>query len=128
MQNVADIVTNSEKTIREENFLLKHKYPINSLVEISLGEDDIESIDGMVQGLRLFVISHDRDCDGTPLYSLYSASLEEYQRNVSAMSDLGELYQLENPDKFGEFVSRMGVQNGWGEDSLKLISLPPERQ
>jgi hypothetical protein len=40
-----------------DNCEMEHKFPIGSLVEIR-------------NGVRLFVIMHTRDCDGTPLYVL----------------------------------------------------------
>jgi hypothetical protein len=62
--NIADL-TNPEtgKTYREENEALSHNIPLGTLVEVVSEEPD-------QNGLRLFVVSHDRDCDGTPLYSL----------------------------------------------------------
>jgi hypothetical protein len=58
MQNVADI-TNPEsgKTYREENNSLKHKIPVGTLVKV----DDT---------FYAKVFSHNRDCDGTPLYTV----------------------------------------------------------
>ena len=58
MMNVADLKNpDTGETYREGNNALKHTFPIGSLVEIE-------------SGARLFVVSHSRDCDGTPLYSL----------------------------------------------------------
>lgn len=56
-------LTESGKTIRENNLELNHDIPLGTLVEI-----DCDYIDE--HGLRLFVGGHGRDCDGTPLYSL----------------------------------------------------------
>ena len=56
--NIADLKNQKTgKIFREENNALKHKIALKTLVETE-------------NGLRLFVVSHDRDCDGTPLYSL----------------------------------------------------------
>ena len=55
--NVADLVLSSRKTWREENLEKPHNIPIGALVELQ-------------SGIRLFVGSHARDCDGTPLYWL----------------------------------------------------------
>jgi hypothetical protein len=52
-----DIVEKNGKTIKENNLIRKHKYPIGSLVELEGGE-------------RLFIMAHTRDCDGSPLYNL----------------------------------------------------------
>lgn len=60
---VADVVEKNGLTVRENNLKAEHKIPLGSLVEV-----DIEGHEE--NGVRLFVISHDRDCDGTPLYTL----------------------------------------------------------
>lgn len=46
------------KTIKEVNLEKNHNIPIGALVEIKSN------------GVRMFVVKHTRDCDGTPLYSL----------------------------------------------------------
>lgn len=61
--NLADMVEENGKTVRENNEALKHNIPLLTLVEV-------ESDDPDRNGLRLFVVEHSRDCDGTPLYSL----------------------------------------------------------
>jgi len=60
---VADVVENNGLTIRENNMKTEHKIPLGSLVEVNIPY--IEE-----HGVRLFVVSHERDCDGTPLYTL----------------------------------------------------------
>lgn len=61
--NIADLVNEETgKTYREENAEKIHNIPIGALVEVrQMGNSD---------GARLFVVSHERDCDMTPLYSL----------------------------------------------------------
>lgn len=61
------------RTIREANLARKHRIPIGSLVELD-------------NGCRLFVVKHERDCDGAPLYTLAPdkpAQLYEYLRGYS---------------------------------------------
>ena len=58
MFNISDIIESNGKTVKENNMNKKHNIPIGCLVE------DIET------GIRLFVVYHNRDCDGTPLYCL----------------------------------------------------------
>ena len=60
----ADIVEANGRTIRQNNLDIQHKLPIGALVEIRCS--DVPEWDGC----RLYVAKHDRDCDGTPLYSL----------------------------------------------------------
>ena len=57
-------------TWKEKNMLIEHKIPIGSLVELE-------------EGVRLFIVKHTRDCDGTPLYVLapYMGAVEENVRN-----------------------------------------------
>jgi hypothetical protein len=66
--NVADLKNpETGKSYREENNEKVHNIPLGTLVEVDF---DDSFCDKPVSGLRLFVVSHDRDCDGTPLYSL----------------------------------------------------------
>ena len=63
--HVADIVnTETGKTAREENEAKQHAIPLGTLVEI------ISSDDERFAGVRLYVVHHHRDCDGTPLYAM----------------------------------------------------------
>ena len=57
------------KTIKQENLEKPHNIPIGSLVEV---EWDQWFGDGAYWKMhaRLWVVKHDRDCDGTPLYSI----------------------------------------------------------
>lgn len=67
--NVADIVEDNGKTIRENNLEKIHDIPIGTLVEVKFNEWHGDGACEKVHA-RLWVVSHDRDCDGTPLYSL----------------------------------------------------------
>lgn len=64
---IHDIVEENGKTIRENNLARQHEIPVDSLVEIVPWDETSEEEYG---GVRLFVVKHTRDCDGTPLYSL----------------------------------------------------------
>jgi len=59
---IHDLVEKNGKTIKENNLKLKHKIKIGTLVEIINCEN--------YEGVRLYVVYHSRDCDGTPLYNL----------------------------------------------------------
>lgn len=101
--NITDLKNpETGKTYREENNSKTHNIPLGSLVEVDF---DDEFCDREHKGLRLFVVSHDRDCDGTPLYSL------SFNKNWKA-GMLGEKF------KFAEMCM---VDSGYGEDSLKVI-------
>ena len=101
--NVADLKNpKTGKTYREENNERIHNIPLGSLVEIDFDDRYLES---PKNGLRLFVVSHDRDCDGTPLYSL------SFDKNWE-------------PHMFGErfkTFARWAIDSGYSEDSLKVI-------
>ena len=64
--HVADIVNpETGNTYREDNEAKKHQIPIGNLVEIVSDSDD-----DRFDGVRLYVVYHHRDCDGTPLYAM----------------------------------------------------------
>lgn len=56
--NIADLDSGNGQSYREVNLSTKHDCKVGDLVEV-LGT-----------GVRLFVVKLNRDCDGTPLYSL----------------------------------------------------------
>ena len=60
LMNIADLVDTDDpkgRTYREINAAKKHTHPIGTLVEL-------------VNGCRLYIVKHTRDCDQTPMYSL----------------------------------------------------------
>ena len=70
MNNVADLKdpkSDSGRTYREVNSAKKHSIPVGALVEIIPWDEDSRKQYG---GVRLYVVNHARDCDGTPLYTL----------------------------------------------------------
>lgn len=76
------IVTESGKTIREENLELAHGIPLGQVVDIEKNLEsccmelhcvgDTEIVVGFTGTMRMIVVSHNRDCDGTPLYGVAS--------------------------------------------------------
>jgi len=101
--NIADLKnTETGKTYREENNAKSHNIPLGTLVEVDFDDSYLES---PKKGLRLFVVGHDRDCDGTPLYSL------SFNKNWKS-------------DMFGELLkpfARMATDSGYSEDCLKIV-------
>lgn len=98
--NIADLKNpETGKTYREENNAKIHNIPLGTLVEVDCDDSYLES---PKKGLRLFVVQHDRDCDGTPLYSL------SFDKNWE-------------PDMFGD-RSRWAIDTGYSEDCLKIVS------
>ena len=64
--NVADMIARDDpqgRTYRQINEAKTHGIPVGTLVEI-IGDESERG------GVRLFVVAHHRDCDGTPLYAM----------------------------------------------------------
>lgn len=103
--NIADMKNHETgKTYRKENNEKTHNIPLGTLVEV----DYVDSHGETKSGLRLFVVSHDRDCAGTPLYSL-------------------SFDQDWKPDMFGEefkLATKFRKDSGYSEECLKVILLP----
>ena len=94
-----DIVEKNGKTVRENNLEIQHKIPLNSLVELN-------------NGVRLFVVVHTRDCDGTPLYVLNC-----YNEQLQAEEWKGDDYLSIHMSH----IKRKRAY-GYGEESLKLCN------
>ncbi len=67
--NVSGIIESNGKTVRENNTAKVHNIPIGSLVEVKWDEWHGDGACWKVHA-RLWVVTHDRDCDGTPLYGI----------------------------------------------------------
>lgn len=109
MINVADMVSPSTGlTYRQENNTLQHKIPLGAIVEITYRDEDEEQNE---EGMRLRVAMHNRDCDGTPVYSLTSMTL--YNQRLKK-------------EVFGEnsLDYRQHFSHGFSEGSLKVVRLP----
>lgn len=101
--NIADIEnTESGKTYRQENLEKAHKIPLGTLVEVSFNDEYCET---PKNGLRLFVVRHDRDCDNTPLYSL----------------SFNKVWKEEPCQYIPKIAFRMQIDSGYSEDSLKIV-------
>ncbi len=113
--------------MRPENMKLTHKIPLGSIVEVDVDMDNGwgpyeivkrpgfgeygEVIIGIVGKLRMFVVSHDRDCDGTPLYSVSSLCVEPPKGT-------------ENMWRY-HFFARFYMR-GISEESIKVVDVTPE--
>ena len=106
---IGDLVESNGKTIKENNLELKHNIELGSLVEINT---NLEQFDG----LRLWVVEHERDCDGTPLYGLsYDIDLINFNKNNKPSEDAHEL------TKMLHFANQFRIEHGFSENSLKVI-------
>lgn len=96
LHNVADLQDPNDprgRSYRQVNAEKKHAIPIGALVEIE------------ETGERLYVMSHGRDCDQTPLYGL---TMHGYL------------------DERNELIRTARCFGGYGEESLTVIRLPDQ--
>lgn len=116
---VADIIEENGKTIRQNNLEKSHMIPLGALVEVTYESSYDE--DSMC-GVRMFVVKHSRDCDGTPLYDLSfdknaQKEVEDLEQQLERVH--GEEYRLCMLIKWKEEGK---ISRHWGEDSLKEIN------
>ncbi len=123
VMNVADLVNpESGKTYREENLKKGHTILLDSLVEVM--EYDGEKYVRNPESLRLYVVMHGRDCDGTPLYWLSHQTLEEYTNHKSLMSAAIVIFDHSpNVHWKGEFFGPP-ASGGWPEEVLHVVRGP----
>lgn len=108
---VHDLIdSDTGQSFREMNLEKTHAIPLGTLVEIQSGSNEEDCEWGNGDGARLFVISHSRDCDGTPLYNM----VHRLQDSGGTSSKQSLLNRMSKP-----------VINGYSGDSLKIIAAPP---
>jgi hypothetical protein len=102
--NIADLRPEDDplgRSYREINRAKTHAIPVGALVEA----EPIEG-SGYKNGIRLYVVSHGRDCDETPLYHLSAYADDTVQEREG-------------------WLNRSWT-GGRSEDSLTVIELPSE--
>ena len=120
---ISETVEQNGKTIKQNNLeKKKHNIELGTLVEIT-SDDTLHDEEDQHNGLRLFVVQHTRDCDGTPLYSLSfnKAAGCELQ---SAMDDLEKQAKgsLEHDLVSWMTINLQGsILHGFPEESLKVV-------
>lgn len=101
--NIADLKNpETGKTYRQENNEKTHNIPLGALVEVDFNDEYCET---PKKGLRLFVVRYDRDCDGTPLYSL----------------SFNKDWKEEPSQYMPKIAFRMQIDSGYSEDCLKVV-------
>lgn len=122
---VPDLVEANGKTVRENNHETPHVLPIGSLVEITT-DCPIGQFASVYKGVRLFVVAHTRDCDGSPLYSL------SFDRNARKELDSEKADFEENKDVSLKPLLALSlgkaegaISDGWDAGSLLLIDASP---
>ncbi len=113
----SDIVQENGKTVRENNMEISHKIPIGSLVEVNYncGEEE--------EGLRLWVVNHSRDCDGTPLYDLsFSLDAQQEYEQIQAEKEEAQKDSRDFALWSANYWNVMGkINRHYSEESLIFI-------
>lgn len=121
--NIANLVEANGKTVRQNNEAKGHTIPLGSLVEIH-GLDSEDSLESeQLDGLRLFVVDHSRDCDGSPLYSLSfnkHAAKDRDEANVE-LAALDKHDMSYNLLKHCRAIALGSITGGYSDESLKVI-------
>src|SRR6056297_1838653 len=102
---VGDIKESNDNTIKQNNI------PIGTLVEIITWDNDSYN---KYNGLRLFVVKHERDCDGTPLYGM------SWDKEV-INKDLNPYESDHHLTKLIKFANNSSIIHGFNENCLKIV-------
>lgn len=140
--SVSDIVEKNGNTIRENNWERSHDVPLGTLVEVKYSHW-LKDGACLRAEARLWVVSHDRDCDGTPLYSLADRPMnvleimvEDVCREITGEKvpvceekrRTSDGRVLHGEYRFWEILNGLGVvrETGFPERSLTLIEVTDE--
>jgi hypothetical protein len=123
----SSIVEDNGKPIKENNMSKNHNVPIDTLVELKDYYDCSGDDGAFIKGIaRFFVVEHNRDCDGTPLYTLCLHTRKSIENLVKAYNDDGMEINLND---FNHVQRRyFHLISGYSEDSLKVISFTEENK
>jgi hypothetical protein len=110
---IGNFIENNGKTIKENNLEIKHNIPLGELVEIITWDKESEEKYG---GLRLFVVEHERDVDGTPLYGL--------SWDIKLIGKTQEEWKEMDPpiERLIKFANRHNVSRRFSKGNLKVIN------
>ena len=121
---VGDLVESNWKTWKENNLAIKHDIPIGTLVEITY-KSEYEEPEESNYGLRLFVVNHSRDCDGTPLYdmSFDKKAYKEFEETKAKIdSGVFENHMEEALVRWVHQRAGGAILRHYGRDSLKVVN------
>jgi hypothetical protein len=120
IMNVADIVEENGKTIRENNLARNHKYKVGDLVEVKLHENYDDFGACIKFHARLWIVNCGRDCDGTPLYSLSPTPRHKWDSvSVEVKFDGDEWCRIKESVSQNIFYKVLG---GIPEECLTLVT------
>lgn len=119
----SEIIEENGKTVRENNCGIKHKIAIGQLVEVKYDEYFGNNAGQKVHA-HLYVISHDRDCDGTPLYTVARKPRDQW--HVFEDSDPRDPYEVWRKAPLSSagllIASCYHPVSGLNEEQLRLLS------
>lgn len=105
---MSDPILSVPSLLRLENEKMQHTIPLNTLVEVQGDDQGLED----VNGIRAFVIEHERDCDGSPLYRLsLQKGVDKYQE-VCHLIEKGILHPVHK---------QCATLSGFSEDCLHIV-------
>jgi hypothetical protein len=117
---VYEIKDENGVTDKDRNLEVQHRIPLGTMVEVDLKECD-------EHGCRLFVVSHGRDCDGTPLYGL-SFNPKAHNDVLEFSEQLSQLHSAEFPCpsmaalvRMSLHMARGSITSGLTEENLIVI-------
>ena len=121
---VQNTIEENGLTVEQNNKKIPHKIPVGSLVEIVYNDEYDEN---NTFGVRLFVVAHTRDCDGTPLYSLSfnKTAWDEMNKAETALAE-----EKKNPSgnhytysiiSMSLNLTKGSITGGYSEDCIKIV-------
>jgi len=122
VQVAYDLTMKDGRTWREQNLEdLHHGIPLGTLVEVQY---DTWHGDGACEKIhaRLWVVEHTRDCDGEPLYSLCSRSLEQIEDLIGAYFRPNGSLKVPS-DLTTIQLAFINLKGGFGEESLTPVEI-----
>jgi len=117
--NFKNIIEENGKTIEQNNLEKQHKYSVGQLVEVKYDEWGCDGSCEIVHA-RLWIVSLDRDCDGTPLYSLSKTPRHRWDEIQVIISDKKTSYGLKEDISQSIFYK---VKSGFLEERLTLVEV-----
>jgi hypothetical protein len=119
LTNLADIRESNGKTVRENNQAKPHKYPIGTLVRFKF--TSVGSVKAEAKGeATAYVCEHNRDCDGSPLYSMSLIAPASLGGAAATLVEYADSSWMSNLRLRAEAVYKVWFF-GHSEDSLEAV-------
>lgn len=127
---MSNTIISCSDLFRSENLKLSHTFNINDKVLLISEDDDSEWCDkypefkhALIEQIPLFITSHDRDCDGTPLYAIGFIPVRDGESSLrqTLKNCLSPYIDIKQVLKSYEFLERIEI-NGISESNLKRFN------